>query len=341
MSCKSNNSYFDLTKILSYKFNVNIITGTRGVGKTFACKTFCIKQAIEKGKEFVFLRRRDEEIKEICRNNGIKFTNDLKVHPKLKNYEFTVKNRCLFYKKDDKWLTIGYFISLSTCGKLKSNSFESVHNLIFDEFIDENNYLQFETWSFFSVISSIFRNRPSMRVFMLGNAVSIDNPYFIDWGINKIPQKEFTIISKSKSIIYQNCDSTNFISEMKKTPVGKLITDSTYGNFAIENKFVLDNMDHVETSLKGNNEFRFNIIANGVKIALFINNNYRFYFTDPVEEGRTYSIIPSEVNDNVILALRKSGRVQAIKNAFFDNRCYFKTIVYKNAIIEFVKTVGF
>lgn len=73
-------------------------------------------------------------------------------------------------------------MTLSTAQDLKSSNFNKVKNLIFDEFMIEEGqkkyYLKNEVEIFLNLVETIARLR-DVRIFLLGNAVSVTNPYFL------------------------------------------------------------------------------------------------------------------------------------------------------------------
>lgn len=75
----------------------------------------------------------------------------------------------------------GYAIPLSTANILKSSTFEKVGLIIFDEFLitrSTYHYLPNEIIQFAELLETIIRLRPNIKILLLGNAISISNPYF-------------------------------------------------------------------------------------------------------------------------------------------------------------------
>ena len=57
------NDYYNLHDLMTRGAAWNFIIGARGLGKTYAAKRYCIKDAIKNGHEFIYLRRTDVEQK--------------------------------------------------------------------------------------------------------------------------------------------------------------------------------------------------------------------------------------------------------------------------------------
>ena len=123
-------SYYDFGRVLSYNAVINMIMGARGLGKTYGAKKIVIKNAIERGEEFIYLRRYKPELK-----NRDNFFSDI-AH-EFPGYEFRVNGPRAEYRLegDDKWKTMGYFQALSIAGHVKSVAFPLVTTIIYDEFI--------------------------------------------------------------------------------------------------------------------------------------------------------------------------------------------------------------
>ena len=62
--------YLDYTKPLSYNSFLTFIVTERGLGKSYGAKKFVAKRFINKGKQFVYIRRYKTELKESMMKNG-------------------------------------------------------------------------------------------------------------------------------------------------------------------------------------------------------------------------------------------------------------------------------
>lgn len=231
--------YYDLSKVLTYNAFLNFLIGERGCGKTYSTTKFLVSQFIKKGYEFAYVRRYKTEIKE----DAPCFFDAL-----IKNDEFKEHN--LYYKNkkfycDDK--VIGYAMTLTTAQNLKGSNFPNVKYIIFDEFIIEDNshhYLQNEVISFLGLIESIARTR-DIKIFMLGNACSLTNPYFMFFDIT-LPYNSQIKTYKDGLILLNYMENKAYREFKKKTKFGKLVAGTTYENYAINNKFYNDNKDFIQ-----------------------------------------------------------------------------------------------
>lgn len=239
----SDKSYYSLDRLLSYGAMFNIAVGARGLGKTYACKRRAISRALDKGEEFVYLRRFQTELK----HSGT-FFNDIRCE--FPEWEFRVNGRTAEARPrgsndKDAWATIGYFLALTAGATLKSVSYPNVCTLIFDEFIIEEgtrHYLPAEVDTFLDLYSTIDRNNDRVKVFMLSNAVRCVNPYFIEWRIQtgKAFQRR-----GGGYLVCELIDNEAFAGEVSSTRFGKFIKETSpeYASYAIDNLFSDDTGD--------------------------------------------------------------------------------------------------
>lgn len=199
--------YYDGTRLLSLKDlngktpEIYICTSNRTAGKTTYWNRYLVKKYLEKKEKFALLYRFDYEMSEIADT----FFKDIK---KLffKDYVMKSEKKCngvyheLFISGDihvesDKervWYSCGYALALNKADNIKKRShlFNDVARILFDEFQSEtDHYCTREITKFMSIHNSIARgNGEQVRyvpVFLVGNPVSIINPYYVTFGISE------------------------------------------------------------------------------------------------------------------------------------------------------------
>ena len=159
---------------------------------------------------------------------------------------------------------VGYAMTLSTAQDLKSSNFSNVKYIIFDEFIIEEGqkktYLKNEVFVFLNLIETIARLR-DVRVFLLGNPANIyTNPYFLYFDL-KLPFNNDIKIFKDGLILLQYMKNEKYREFKKTTKFGKLISGTSYEDYAINNKMINDNKYFIEKK-KGTSKFSFAFIYN-------------------------------------------------------------------------------
>ena len=128
--------YYDYHKILSYNCPVNVLIGERGVGKSFGAKKYVIDQYTKKHSQFLYLRRYDNELKEIfqnTKNSSRDYFDDIKSN--YPDIQLSAKNRKFYYNNE----CFGYAKRMTEAQDLKSSTYENVKTIIVDEYAIEKN----------------------------------------------------------------------------------------------------------------------------------------------------------------------------------------------------------
>lgn len=314
--------FYDFNKLLSYNALLNFVIGERGVGKSYGAKKYCVNHWKKKRKQFVYLRRYKTELKKaLGTNKEPKFFNQIKKEfpeDKLSNSAES------FYCNGE---VIGYAMPLSTANILKSSSYEDVDTIIFDEFtIDKGtyHYLQNEVIQFLDVIETVARLR-DIRVILLGNAISITNPYFAFFNLSLPYNSEFKLF-KDGLIVVNYIKNMEYRKAKKETRFGKLIEGTSYGKYAIDNEMLRDSKAFVRK--KSNNvKFYFIFIVNGVYYGVWIDYKEKLMFVSHDYDPNCPFIFSLNTNDHTEQTL-------FIK---VKNNPFFKTMIsyYRLAKLNF------
>lgn len=246
------NKYWDIRKTLSYNCLFNFIIGNRGAGKTYGSLQYAVDRYLKAKKngenfQFLYVRRMKTELDKLTVMRGGRLFKS--VAREFPNHELKAESNTLTCDKE----IMGYAIPLSTASILKSDSFPDVKFIIFDEFIIDNSgtyhYLKDEVRKFLDLYETVARpgtDHPAVTVFFLSNAVSIANPYFDYFYLNKPYNGEFQRFGKSKDILVQNVKAEQMKEDKHNSRFGQLINGSEYAAYAIDNEWLLDNADFIE-----------------------------------------------------------------------------------------------
>lgn len=154
-------------------------------------------------------------------------------------------------------------MTLSTSQDLKSSNFSGVKTIIFDEFAIETGqkkyYLNNEVFTFLNLIETIARTR-NIRVFLLANSVSRANPYFLFFNLD-IPYNNDIKLFKDNLILVNYTHNTEYRDFKKKTNFGKLVANTSFSDYAIDNKFLDETNTFIQKKQKSA-KFKFAFIAN-------------------------------------------------------------------------------
>lgn len=244
--------FWNLRRTLTHNMLINVIVGNRGGGKSFGAKEWAIDNFINKKEQFGYIRRYKDDLKEPM----IQFFKDIEY--KYPDFEFKVDSKYFYIRMkpsdpEEKWTEkdiAGYGFTLSTANNKKSISYPNITTLIFDEFlIDKGNqqYLSDEPIKLLNLYETVARpgtGHPRVILFMLANAISITNPYFLFWNL-RMPEKQdkngkWIWKHPKRPILVEDVRNEDFIEKKKNTEFGALVEGTKYSDYSINNKFLLD-----------------------------------------------------------------------------------------------------
>ena len=332
----------DLSKVLSYNAFLNFIIGERGVGKTYPATKFTGKQFIKKGYEFVYIRRYKTELSKSMPGfyEALNKNISLGKEPELEGHSFYTKGNKMYI--DDK--VAGYGIALTTAQDFKSSNFSKVKYIIFDEFIIEEgqkHYLKNEVENFLGLIETIARMN-DVVILMLGNAVTVTNPYFLYFDIN-LPYGNDIATYKDGLILVQYMKNEAYREAKKQSKFGQLVNGTEYSSYAIDNNFRLDNKNFIEKKTGTSKvAFNFKYKENLYGVWFDYNEGKIFVSNDYDPNGMMLSCTLEDHSPNTMLlsaAKNYNAFKQFIKNYQLGN-VYFESVKIKNTTRELIKTIA-
>ena len=332
--------WFSYQNVLSYNALINIILGERGVGKTYGFKEYAIKHYKKTNKQFVYLRRYESDLKESVGNNE-----DMKFFEQVKDLfptdTFSIKKSKKIIKLLINGEVMGYAIPLSASDSIKSVSFEEVDTICYDEFQlkegSKQHYLHNEVEILLDIIETIGRMRNNLRVFCLGNAISISSPLFNYFDLT-LPYNTEIKTFKNGLILLCYIKNEKYREAKKQTRFGQLIEGTRYGRYAIDNEFLTDSKSFIGKK-SGNCRLYFILLIDGKHYGIWrdkenddmyisedidINCPVKFVLND-IEHNENYILTKSRTNPYIknIMMYDKYGKLyfesQKIKNVFRDN----------------------
>lgn len=349
---KTLHPYYSFDKVFSYNAYFMFIVGGRGLGKTYGAKRKALKAALKNGEQFIYLRRYKEELTDSART----FFDDLIANGEFPDYDFRVNGRIFQYSaiefRDEKkreWHTAGYAMALSQGQSKKSMAMPNVTLIIFDEFIIEKGairYLPFEHNVFKNFYSTVDRWKDKTRVLFLANAVSIDNPYFIEYklapenGEQWIFKNPVTLKDgrKVNYIAAHYPDAKEFAASVSKTAFGQFIEDSEYADYAVGNKFA-DNHERMLGHKVSSAKYKFTLITHKGTFSVWHEFSESIYYVQkkrPAEEIY-FTLHPDFLDEGKVLLLSNDKLLQYLRNAFRRGHMYFDEPTTRNAFMEVFK----
>ena len=351
MAEKEKLAFYNYDRLYSYNATYNILVGARGLGKTYGIKLKVIIAAIKKGDQFIYLRRYKEELKTSART----FFAD--IEREFPDHDFKYANGKAYMApaetrdvKKRSWTHIGYFIALSQAQSVKGVSYPLVKVIIFDEFIIEKgmtHYLPDEAKAFNQFYSTVDRWQDRTKVFFLANAVSIQNPYFMEWGIE--PKAEMEWIKKYKIttispsgvegrkdfIVCHFADSADFKAGVYKTAFGQFIEGTEYGDYAVGSEFS-DNNDNLIQKKNPRATYQFTLETRGGVFSVWVDWNGPDYYiqTKLPKEQDWFTILPERVTEEKTLLIFSDKMLSGMRTAFRNGHAFFDAPRSRNAFID-------
>ncbi|MDP4120843.1 MAG: phage DNA encapsidation protein [Bacillota bacterium] len=326
--------YFDLDKTLTYNCLFNLIIGNRGCGKTYGAKKRAIKNFLKKGEQFIYLRRYDSELELIQEN----LFNDIQYNEEFKGHKIDYKAG-YFYVDE---VMAGYSMALTKSHYYKSSSFPRVKLIIFDEFVIDTggttSYLKNEVEKFLDFYETIARKRDVIVLF-LANAITFINPYTVYWNL-RLPYNS-NFVRKDDLILLQLVQDEGFINEKRQTRFGRLIDGTTYGDYAINNKFLRDSDTFIEKKT-GSAQYYFTFKYNGTLYGVWIDyQKGKMYVSENIDPtcGLTYTLTLEDHSPNTLLIKRLNSATlfKRFLEAYKDGYVFFESLKIKNIVYDVFK----
>lgn len=329
--------FYSYDKILSRNALLNFIIGERGVGKSLGAKKFCVTDFIKNSHEFVYIRRYNTELDKACKG----FFEDLQSCGYFDDLALTVKKEKGIYRFEMDGQTIGYGIALTTSAILKSTAFPNVKNVVFDEFLINGStayrYLRDEVTQFLECIESIGRLR-DLRIFLLGNATTITNPYFAYFDLSLPYGSEFKMF-KDGLICVNYIKNPEYRKAKRESKFGRLIDGTDYGSYAIDNEFLLDNHDFIAKKTP-NSKFWATLIIDNYYIGIWRDFKSGYLYLSSQHDPNTPLQFACTLSDHktntIFMYYRKNPYVKLVLENFNFGTLYFENQNIKNITLRLI-----
>ena len=328
--------YWDVKKPLSYNCLWNFILGMRGGGKTYGALKYGIEQYLKYKKacktfQFMYVRRMKSELEKLtqCRNARLFKA----VEKEFPTHQLKAESNTLYCDKE----IIGYAQPLSTASILKSDAFPDVQLIIFDEFIIDNrgtyHYLKDEVTKFLDLYETVSRGRDVIVLF-LSNAVTVTNPYFDYFHLDKPANGDIQRFGQHKEILVQNFVDEQLSNMKHQSRFGSIIQNTDYSEYAYDNKWLLDNEDFIEHKTQRARYYltlRYHDSWLGI---WFDDVQWIYYISDDVDlqYGIVYSVTTDDHKPNVMLfhAGRKLPWLKNLQDAYEMGAVRYESMKLKN-----------
>ena len=339
-------SYYDGTKLLSLK-DINgqepvffLCTTNRTGGKT----TYINKVAINKFKskkirKFLLLYRYDYELKDCSE----KFFKDIKplFFP---NDDMTDKAKAkgIYHELYLNDVPCGYAVAINKAEQVKklSHFFTDVDFIILDEFQSEtNSYCPNEIQKFISILTSVSRGNGKqyryVPVVMLGNTVSLINPYYVELGItNRL--KHNTNFLKGDGWVLEQGFVQSASDSFNESGIARAFNRNKYITYASQNVYLNDNKAFIE-NIKGNSKYVCTLKYENNHYAIREFSELGILYVDDKADITYHRKITVTTNDhdiNYLMLQRNDLFINNLRN-LFEKGCFrFKNLKCKEVLLK-------
>lgn len=325
--------WYSYDRVLSYHALMNYIIGERGCGKSYNLKAYLLNRFKKKHRQFIYLRRYDTELKKSLKDD--EFFKDVASDPLFKEDTFYVRGE-KFYMNDE---ICGYAIALSKASIYKSVPFPNVDIIMFDEFLIDNatyHYIQNEPEKLLDFIETVGRLR-NIQIFMLGNNISMINPYFDYFNIS-LPYNTDIKTFKEGLILINYIKNEAYRKVKKESNFGKLIEGTKYAEYAIDNKALKDNNNFIKKK-SPKAKFFFNLILNNHTYGVWIDYNSNNMYISKHYNPDNPTCITFNYNDHsehTIMLKSKSVFFQNLVKHYLNAWLYFDTLQIKSDVTSLI-----
>lgn len=343
--------YYDGTKLLSQldingnKPEIYICTTNRTGGKTTYFNRYVVKKFLNTKEKFALLYRYNYELDNVAE----KFFEDIRTLF-FEDYIMSSERRAngiyheLFIQKKTekmKW-SCGYAITLNSADQIKKNShlFSSVERILFDEFQSEtNHYCADEVRKFISVHTSIARGGGKqvryVPVYMIGNPVSLINPYYIELGISERLRNDCKFLKGDGFVLEQGyIDSAS--QAQKSSGFNKAFSNNIYTQYSADNLYLNDNQAFIEQPS-----------GRSIYLCTVRYQNKDYAIREYLQDGLIYcddrpdtsfknkiAITTDDHNINYVMLKNNDYLISQLR-FFFDKGCFrFKNLKCKEVILK-------
>lgn len=340
--------YYDGTKILSLKDKngekpeIYCVCGNRTAGKTTYFNRYFINRFIKNKELFVLLYRNKYQVADAAQG----FFNDIE-SLFFNGYKLTQKNRennayAELYLNDE---LCGFAICLKCVETIKrlSHIFNNVQRIMLDEFQTENNvYLKKEVQLLLSVHASIARGAGQMRryvpVFLVGNYITMLNPYYTALGISAKLSKNTKFYKGDGFVLEQNINN-EAVEAIQKSGISKAFSSIKYNQKNSEIEYLLDNNNFIEKIKDKDCKYLCTIKANDKEYSI---KEYEtkglLYCDDRIDKTckLVYTLNCADHEQRTILIGNNNLLINTLRGYFRSGLFRFKNLDCKEAIINFL-----
>lgn len=221
---------------------------------------------------------------------------------------------------------VGYVIPLKSASGIKniSSMFYDAWAFFMDEFqpLDNGEYLKDEIGKLYHIYKSVARGGKDhkavryMPVFLCSNTITIGNPYFTAFGLNRLIQRN-TRFCRGKRVVFENCEVEGLKEMHESSPIDEALAD--YKEKKMSNMWLNDNDSLVcKPNGWGRATYICTLLYEGESIGVLQYQNGYTYLSRKVDSGcnNVYALTLDDNTLNLPL-LRTRTYLDLLREKFF------------------------
>ena len=346
--------YYDWNKTLSYDADVTMVVGARGIGKTYGLRLQFIRDFLKNGSRFVELTRHQKQLADFTSS----YFSRIIENNEFPNYIFktTTKNAYIAEKVEEgekpKWKVCGYFGAMTAAQDMKKQTFSKVKRILLDEAIIDkridryHRYLANEYSVLANIVDSVLRERPDTdnslrpRIYLLGNACDLLNPYFSVYGVGEEPKIGYSWYGNKTMLLHYVKDEAYAIAKNEDTVAGRMLDNTIDNLVASANEFLRQSNDFVYEKPKWA-KFQMGIVYQDRKYGIWVDDREGYYYVNrKIPNNTTEPVFALTANDNKVNYIAARKAETALRG--FTDLYYLGIVRYETALIktEFVEILA-
>ena len=345
--------YYDWERTLSFNAPITLVVGERGRGKTYGIRKKAIKICIEQNRTYVELVRYQNDIDgESGIANG--YFDKLQEKGEFPGYRFKVeKNRAYWSEADsDEWHLLIYFLAMTKHQQYKTNTFANVRFIIFDEFIIErvdrfHTYLKGEFYILSSMINTILRQdrfdseRPNCNVILMGNALDMVNPYFVNMGLERMPNYGYHWYHDKLYLLHYVEPDEYTDAMLDNTIAGRMIKGTSAEASTFRNVFD-QNDDRFIARKSSDAVYEFGFEYDGARFGVWMDyeSGYAYITGKVISDRLNFALTDSERKISQIQIKRSNPYMQNLLQLYELGYCRFDSPKIRECFINAMRLFG-
>ena len=343
--------YYDGTRLLSMsdingkKPEIYLCTGNRTAGKTVYFNRLCVNGFVKNGRKFMTIARFNYEL-DNCADKFFKDINGL-FFPEytmisIKRARGIYHDLYLIKMGEEKGQHCGYAVALNNADQIKkmSHLFSDTGCMLFDEFQSEtNHYCPDEVTKLISLHTSVARGQGEMvryvPLYMVGNPVTMLNPYYIALGIaDRLDEK--TKFLRGNGFVMEQCFNENAANAQTNSGFNSAFANDKYVAYSSQGIYLNDAKAFIERPA-GRNRYLATLRCDGVDYGIRAFPDLGILYCDnrPDETHKNkLSVTTDDHNINYVM-LKSNELFLAQLRWYFDKGCFrFRDLRSKNAVLK-------